>query len=465
MSDMLKYDDSFLFFDTGHVVDVSPDFQMAIEKLNAFEEQVRGLAKQFESIGKDVFQFRTEYDIIAEQLENFKSYKMKNSASDDGTDSVSPFLSKRSVVGQELEKEKSGTTATGSTSVIGALLEGVGWLGQRIADWRNIFSGDKTQERQLEIATAQLQSFEDAYNELCSVPLNVIEQAYGEEFNKSIDLSDSSAVIQTLRFREVFSVIIRLRYLLTIAEYCIGEMKEWLAAADVAEADETGAEEDEEEEYEEEEGYDDEEERVIDVIDVLENEFSTWSSRLYGSQEEWDEMVSRVLYQREGEMPLPLGFVLAHPAIFRNFVGINIGMAYNCPNALIELTAVKRNTLNPLIMQNPYYQHCIYIYSTQYELPEAPSGFDFRDVLTILLPPIVYFMFLFLILHFVSSGFWRVFLIVPLSIAVGNYEYQMVDNYDGSFPYARRAMEYRKRMGELRASMAMYENVEDAHLI
>lgn len=459
MSDMLKYDDSFLFFDTGHVVDVSSDFQMAIEKLNAFEEQVRGLAKQFESIGKDVFQFRTEYDIIAEQLENFTSYKMKNSVSNNGTESVSPFLSTRSNVGQELAKATSGATATGNTSVIGALLEGVGWLGQRIADWRNIFSGDKTQEHQQEIATAQLQSFEAAYNEICSVPLNVIEQAYGEEFNKSIDLGDPSAVIQTLRFREVFSTIIRLRYLLTIAEYCIGEMKEWLAAADVAEVDETGAEEYEEEEYE------DEEERVIDVMDVLEDEFSTWSTRLYGSQEEWDEMVSRVLYQREGEMPLPLGFVLAQPAIFRNFVGINIGMAYNCPNALIELTAVKRNTLNPLIMQNPYYQHCRYIYSTQYELPEAPSGFDFRDVLTILLPPIVYFMFLFLILHFVSSGFWRVFFIVPLSIAVGNYEYQMVDNYDGSFPYAKRAMEYRKRMGELRTSMAMYENVEDAHLI
>lgn len=438
MSNILKYEDAFLEFKTDTSKPLSQDMQEALAELDRFGDQMNEIALDFETLGVAIAKFRGNCENISEQLQNLATHTLSSFIPDG--DFISPFLSDtRNESGRRAQRN----AIYGAGALVGAglLLEGVGWVREQIALKQQRRRMRELLVKKQELAAAKLPPLEQAYKKLRLITLSKIEQGYEREFNKDVELSDSLAVGKAVVFSMVFVSAMRLRYLVALADYSIKEMQAWLAGEH-----ESGIER-------------------TDLVDILLQEFATWPLRLCDSKASWDGMLSSILYQQEGEIPVPVALVLADPALFRNFVGVNIGEAVNCPNALIDVIRADSSKLNPLVASNPYYQFCEYIRDTQYAPPVRPQGFNFVDFLLLLLVPGIFFGLLLLLFYLVSSTFWRIFWMLPLSIGAGVCSYRIVDNYDEYFPYAGRLNSYKYEMQQFRENIATYEDIKDVHFI
>jgi len=223
-------------------------------------------------------------------------------------------------------------------------------------------------------------------------------------------------------------------------EYCIAEMNAWQRGKHNSSASKPS----------------------VDI--VLTEEISQWENK-YCSGMPWDLYLVHVLNQKAGSIPLSIAFLLSSPALLRCYVGVSLAAAENCPSGLIVLGKNSKGTVvNPLVLNNPYYLHCLSI-SDLFKPLKRPSSFSLGDLLVLLIIPAVLFGLLILLFHLEEKTGWRIFFMLPILSWIAIAIDYLQNNMLNILPCYRKVFRYNRLFKSLRDKVIEVEDCKEFHIL
>lgn len=296
-------------------------------------------------------------------------------------------------------------------------------------------------EKKRMVAREKLPNVTRYYSNFKETVGDKVEELYKREFYKTSLLNDSILPSKIALFRQSLIVVIRTRFLEKAMNYCIAEMKAWL------------------------EGKHDSNVPHPILDDVISDEIITWPSKLGEKDQSWNEMIEKELSKKDGEIQIPMATLLSNPALMRNYIGISIGDADNCPGAILRIDDSSGLIKNPLANDNAYYQHCLHIYKDEYHQPKKPRGFGVDDFLLLLVLPFVFGGLSYLIFVIEKASFWRIFFLLPLTCWLGLGIEWVENNFNDVFPFVNRRIEYERKYNNFRNELLRKENCKEYNVL
>lgn len=297
-------------------------------------------------------------------------------------------------------------------------------------------------EKKKAVAEEKLPHIMEVYQKYIKETKPRFEKLYSKEFDIKVDMNDALLDKKSAMFKNALRFVIRSRFLISNMEYCIAEMEAW------------------------KKDKNDSSMACPSIYSELCGELETWTGKLGDKDKGWRDLMKNAMFAKQGKLPIPIVSVLTSPCLLRSFVGINIGEAENCPEGIIQLSGSNIPDYNRLVTSNPYYIHCVDVYSNKYNPPHKPIGFDVTDCVKLLLIPIAFFAALLLLFHIEASGFWRIFFMIPLLCWVGLGIESIENHYESYFPYVNRIRNYNSRFAEFHKEINKAEdNNQDFHII
>ena len=277
----------------------------------------------------------------------------------------------------------------------------------------------------------------DSLKESCS---KQIEMLYERECNMTAALEDPLIKMRIILFTKELSLVVKSRFLLSALDYYVHVLDSWKHGTAISTKNRPSLEKE------------------------LAKEISSWQ-RLLPTDTSMDSFLLSMVNSTVGSCPLPVAALLANPCLLRNYVGINIGVADNCPSAIIRLSPAKVLVKNPLVLGNNYYIHCMNILDNNYCPPKSVRGFGLIDILILLVVPVLFFGLTVLLSKLEHSLLWRFFLMLPIICwtALG-IEYLDKHRYH-IFPYFARVNSYNASYEAFRASVKKAENQAVFHIL
>ena len=295
-------------------------------------------------------------------------------------------------------------------------------------------------ERKKAIANTKLTHIREVRESLSTGCSKQIALLYEREFNKSVSINVPINKSKIGLFIKSLSLVTKARFLNEAMDYYITSMEAW------------------------EKGKNPASRKRPSLENELSKELSSWD-KIIPESTSWEGYINMLASQANGSCPLPVAALLSNPCLLRNYVGINIGTADNCPAAMIRLTPGKEGAANPLITNNPYYLHCQDILKNDYQPPRKRRGFGIEDFLILLAIPAVFFGLTVLDFKLEHSTFWRVFWMLPILCWTGLGIEFLDNNIERLFPFISRQEDYDAENREFQQSVRRAEDKADFHLL
>lgn len=313
MSEIIKYKNSEILFQSVQSNNEPAAVRNMIEELNSFENEVSLLLDDMAQVDKSIADFRLKCDEIANSINNLGSFAniiAKNNASQ-VKGAVALVAAATKLYGIFSSKQKENRARKEFYAKQDAILQ----KKQEIAS------------EKLPAITSQLEKFK----------VNIakkIEELYSKDWDKVLDISDSLMKPTVTLFKRNFSLAIKMRYLVKVMQYCIDEMHAWSQGKHGSGMS------------------------APSIQKLIEKEFALWPNRLGYKKGAWNALMIDALNQEKGKIPVPVVMVISDPCLMRHFIGVNIGESDNCPDALISLHDENFTCPNPLAAENLYLVHC-----------------------------------------------------------------------------------------------------------
>lgn len=295
-------------------------------------------------------------------------------------------------------------------------------------------------QRKKDVAAVKLHHIREMQDNLTSGCSVQIENLFKRELAKVVSLEEPARQSKIGLFIKVLSLTVKSRFIIDALGYYIRSMEAWSKGKNVSTKKRPSIEKE------------------------LSLEISGWD-KLLPEGTTWDKYLVALLNKTEGPCPLPVAALLSNPCLLRNYIGINIGIADNCPGALIQLQPRKQAITNPLVTSNPYFIHCKDIIAKDYNPPQKKRGFGIEDLLLLLIIPAAFFGLTILVFKLESSIFWRVFWMLPIMCWTGLGIEYLDNNYYRLFPFASRQMQNDSENEIFRKSIIKAENKADFHIL
>ena len=294
MSKIIKYQHSEILISSIQSSAEPEAIRKMMEEMDSFENEVSVLLDDMAQVDKSIADFRLKCDEIANNINNLGS--LANIISNNNANQVK-----------------------GAVAVVAAAtkLYGIFSSKQRENQARKEFNAkqDAILQKKQEIASEKLPAITSQLEKFKTTIAVRVESLYSKDWDKKLDISDDLLMPSVALFKRSFSMVIKMRYLVKITQYCIEEMQAWT------------------------QGKQDSGLASPSIQKLIENEFTLWPNKLGYKKGAWNSLMIDALNQEGGNMPVPVVMVISDPCLMRNFIGINIGDSDNCPNALISLEA------------------------------------------------------------------------------------------------------------------------------
>ena len=418
MSEIIKYKHSEIIIPSIQSNNEPEAVRKLMAELDSFENEVSVLLDDMAQVDKSIADFRLKCDEIANNINNLGSLAdiiSKDNASQ-VKGAVAIVAAATKLYGMFSSKQKENKARKEFYAKQDAILQ----------KKQNMAS------EKLPAITSQLEKFK------ANISVK-FEALYTKDWDKVLDISDSLMMPTVSLFKRNFSLVIKMRYLVRVMQYCIDEMQAWS------------------------QGKQDSGLASPSILKLIENEFALWPNKLGYKKGDWDALMIDALNQEEGKMPVPVVMVISDPCLMRNFIGINIGDSDNCPNALISLEDENYTCLNSIAAENPYLKHCKSIMSQGYNPPKDVMGISLVDFLIILSVPLALFFVLVLIFLIESSAFWKIFFILPTLCWLGYVIEYLETEYDKVFPYVKRINKYNSDVDKFLKDIKTKEDCKEFH--
>ena len=294
MSKIIKYQHSEILISSIQSSAEPEAIRKMMEEMDSFENEVSVLLDDMAQVDKSIADFRLKCDEIANNINNLGS--LANIISNNNANQVK-----------------------GAVAVVAAAtkLYGIFSSKQRENQARKEFNAkqDAILQKKQEIASEKLPAITSQLEKFKTTIAVRVESLYSKDWDKKLDISDDLLMPSVALFKRSFSMVIKMRYLVKITQYCIEEMQAWT------------------------QGKQDSGLASPSIQKLIENEFTLWPNKLGYKKGAWNSLMIDALNQEGGNMPVPVVMVISDPCLMRNFIGINIGDSDNCPNALISVEA------------------------------------------------------------------------------------------------------------------------------
>lgn len=419
MSEIIKYKHSEIIIPSIQSNNEPEAVRKMMEELDSFENEVSVLLDDMAQVDKSIADFRLKCDEIANNINNLGS--------------LADIISK-----------DNASQVKGAVAIVAAATKLYGMFSskQKENKARKEFYAkqDAILQKKQKIASEKLPAI-TSHLEKFKANISVkFEALYTKDWDKVLDISDSLIMPTISLFKRNFSLVIKMRYLVRVMQYCIEEMQAWS------------------------QGKQDSGLASPSILKLIENEFALWPNKLGYKKGDWDALMIDALNQEEGKMPVPVLMVISDPCLMRHFIGVSIGDSDNCPNALISLYDEDFTCPNPIAEENSYLVHCKNILSNDYNPPKEVNGASLLDYLIILSVPLAFFLVLVLIFLIERSTVWKIFFILPTLCWLGYVIEVLETEYDKVFPYVKRINKYNSDVDKFLKDIKKKEDCKEFHV-
>ncbi len=415
MGDIQKYKKANVIIGSVTASQAPADVAALLAELDKFEQEVDSLSADLSQVDKSISEFRKSLDNVADAVSNLSSSSLFSNRT---KGVLGVFGLAFRLRGDYVEAKRRREVWQEYNRNMDALLQ----TKRRIAD-------------------EKLPRIVGSYNKFTGMLAPKIEALYSKEFQAKALLDDQLLDKKCRQFKKVLCIAIKSRFIGDTMKYCIEEMKSW------------------------KEGKHDSNMARPSIDRELTDEFSTWPSKFGRKDDTWDSIVSEAIHSTSGEMPIPMVAVLSDPCLLRNYVGVSIGESGNCPDAIIKISDVRSEKINPAVKNNVYYLHCRNIFENEYAAPPEVNGFGPVDLIKLLLLPAAFFCVLVFLFHVEQSTAWRIFFLIPLLCWVGLGIESIEQHFDTFFPYVSKISRYNESMTAFRQGIIANENCKEFHII
>ncbi len=417
MESVRLYNNLDIVLGSDSSVEMSSEMTSLLDRMAQYEEEIGNLTYELSEIDQSISDYLCSCQEVANNLYQLGNYVSGGSAK-----------------------------LKGGLAFLALGVKGYGYLRSQQrkeeaqkAYWKKVV---EISEKKKAVADEKLPHIREVYQKYIKETKPRFEKLYSKEFDIKADINDALLGKKSAIFKNALRFVIRSRFLISNMEYCISEMEAW------------------------EEGKNDSSMTCPSIYGELCRELETWTGKLGCKDKDWQDLIKNAMLTQQGQLPIPIVSVLTSPCLLRSFVGINIGEAENCPDGIIQLSGAKIPDYNRLVTTNPYYIHCMDVYSNNYNPPHKPIGFDVTDCVKLLLIPIAFFVALLLLFHIEAGGFWRIFFMIPLLCWVGLGIESIENDYESYFPYVNRIRNYNSRFAEFHKEINKTEDdSQDFHII
>lgn len=421
METILKHKKADIVISSVNSNQTTSEVSALLRDLDKFELEVNNLSLDLSRIDKSISRFRESCDEVAENVVKL------------GSASLDLFTKGNSSKGK------------GVLGLAGLAIKGFGYISEQQKKSEAIREynqhRDEVLQKKILVAEEKLPHITTCYNKFSSSVKVQIEELYNKGFGDSASMNDPLTEKFVSIFRRNFCILIKARFLCSIMKYCIDEMTAWREGKHNSSTPQSSIE------YE------------------ITYELEDWPSKLGHGNATWDSLMLDAMKMDPSEKcPIPIVFILSDPCLFRSYIGINIGKANNCPNALIDFNN-SAEKYNSFVTKNPYYLHCRSIFQNEYKLPARCHGFGLLDLLLLLVLPAALFGILVLIFKIESATIWRIFFMVPAFCWLGLGIEKIEQNFDNFFPYIKRVKTYNRKLQEFEREIINKENCKEFHII
>lgn len=419
MSEIIKYKHSEILIPSMQSNNEPEAVRKMMEELDSFENEVSVLLEDMAQVDKSIADFRLKCDEIANNINNLGR--------------VADIISK-----------DNASQVKGAVAVVAAAtkLYGIFSSKQKEKKARKEFYAkqDAILQKKQEMASEKLPAITSQLEKFKANISVKFEALYSREWDKVLDLSDSLMMPTVSLFKRNFSLVIKMRYLVRVMQYCIDEMQAWS------------------------QGKQDSGLASPSILKLIENEFALWPNKLGYKKGDWDALMVDALNQEEGKISVPVVMVISDPCLMRHFIGVNIEDTDNCPNALILLEDKDFTCPNPIAAKNSYLVHCKNILANGYNPPKEVMGASLLDYLIILSVPLAFFLVLVLIFLIERSTVWKIFFILPTFCWLGYVIEVLETEYDNVFPYVKRIKKYNSEVDKFLEDIKTKEDCKEFHV-
>lgn len=421
MLDIQKYKHTEIIICAVANQQTPPDVAALLNELNIFEREVDLLIYDLSKVDKTISNFRDSCNAIAEYVEKL------------GTSTLDLFM------------RGDSSKAKGGVGIVALAIKAFGYASEKYKQREALKEYNEKKDAILQqkmiMAEAKLPHITELYQKFNSGVKAQLEKLYDKEFSAATTYDDNLLEKRALIFKKNLCMIIKARFLGNAMHYCIEEMEAWIRGKHNSNAVRPSIERE------------------------LSLEFKSWSDKLGHRNSSFDDMINRSIYRSSGRIAIPIATILTDPCLLRNYVGISIGEADNCPRALINLNTKKNSNLNRLVKNNPYYLHCKKILNNEYRPPRNRVGFSIGDLIMLMLLPAALFGALLLLFHWEQSTLWRIFFLFPIFCWVGLGIEAIEKDFDKYFPYVSRLQKYNDSFEEFRRQIIEKENCKEFHIL
>ena len=295
-------------------------------------------------------------------------------------------------------------------------------------------------QRKKDLANVKLIHVRETRDSLSRGCSEQIERLYKREFNKTVSLEDPMIHNRINLFIKVLSLAVKSRFLVDALNYYVIAMEAWQKGSNISAK------------------------KRPSLDKELTKEISGWE-QLLSEGATFDEYLTAMVARGDGICPLPIAALLSNPCLLRNYVGINIGIADNCPEAIIQLKLTKDTVKNPLVLGNEYFTYCKSIIENEYVPPKRVRGFGLLEILILLVIPSLFFGLTILLFKVEHSTFWRIFFMLPVLCWTGLGIEYLKNNYYRFFPYVARVNSYNSEYERFQSGIKKAENKANFHIL
>ena len=355
-----KHENAVVVFDlSGSGLENSPEYKEMLQKVQECEQLTDLLVEQYAEIDQSIQDFRDNVYAVSDTLVGFAETMFD--------------------VGSDTKDSREAGAAGIVGLAVGAAGLLVGGVGGFIANRKQKKAKEKHDremelalEKKQEIAAEKLGPTQKFRNRFVESVASKVERLYDKEFGTTVSSDDPQLALHVRMFKRNFGLFIKAKFLVGTIDYIIAEMKAWQL------------------------GKHDSNFVKHSFRTILEAELKSWPKKLSGSDTDWDKFIRTYLECKTDVFPIGIATILSDPALFSNYVGIDLCPVKTCDTALLSsdggVLTLPALPASRFIEKNQYYVDCRENLEENFNPPAYPKGFGADDVLFIAAPVLFAFM-------------------------------------------------------------------------